>query len=109
MSLAAMLRDWLGDKRSVERERVLITARYWLDGISTRCVVLNLSRSGAMVAASSPPEEGAAVTLLCESLEASATVAWVHHYQFGLAFEREADWRAVAAIIDVAGGRGDGR
>ena len=109
MSLAAKLHEWLGERRGTERERVLVTARLRLEDRSLRCVALNLHRSGAMLAALTPPPVGTEVVLFCEELEAAATIAWVQHYQFGLAFREEADCRVISAIVNLNSRKGAGR
>lgn len=109
MSLSSKLHEWLGERRGSERERVLVTARLRMEDRSLRCVALNLTRSGAMLAALNPPPVGSDVVLFCDKLEAAATVAWVQHYQFGLAFQQEADWRIIAAIVNLNSRKGAGR
>lgn len=109
MSLAARLHDLFQERRRDERERVLITAYLRGKGGNLRSVLLNLSRSGAMMASVSPPAIGDAVTLVCEGLEVSAKVMWLKGYQFGLSFERQIDERQVSAVAALGAGKGAGR
>jgi len=109
MSLAARIQELFQDRRSDERERVLIAAFLRTERETLRSVLLNLSRAGAMMASVSPPEVGSMATLVCEALEAPGEVKWVKGYQFGLAFTRRLDEQQVAAIVALAGGKGAGR
>ena len=109
MSLATRIQELFQERRREERSRVLISAHLRIAGETYRSVLLNLSRTGAMMASVSPPREQQAVTLVCEGLAAPARVIWRKGYQFGLAFDRQLDALQVAAIIDLAGGKGDGR
>jgi hypothetical protein len=109
MSLAARLQQLFQERRGDERERVLIVAHLRMGSRVERSVLLNLSRTGAMMAAVTAPEIGDTVTLVCEGLEAPAKVVWTKGYQFGLSFNRALDTRQVAAIVELAGGKGAGR
>lgn len=109
MSLAARIQDLFRDRRVDERARVLITAHLRTRTETIRAVLLNLSRSGAMMASVSPPTTGEAATLICEALEARGKVIWVKGFQFGLAFERKLQQEQVAAIVALAGDKGLGR
>jgi len=109
MSLAARLQDLFLDRRADERSRVLITAHLRTDRQTIRAVLLNLSRSGAMMAAVTHPSAGDSVTLICGALEARAKVIWVKGFQFGLVFERKLHQQQVEAIVALAGDKGRGR
>jgi hypothetical protein len=109
MSLAARIQELFSDRRREERSRVLIAAHLRTDKETIRSVLLNLSRTGAMMASVSPPVEGETVTLICEALEARGKVIWVKGFQFGLAFGRKLHEVQVAAIVALAGGKGSGR
>jgi hypothetical protein len=109
MSLAARIQELFQERRRDERERVLIPADLRSEKGITRTVLLNLSRTGAMMASVSPPEVGEMVELLCEDLAATGKIIWAKGYQFGIAFHRKIDGRQVAAIVAVAGGKGAGR
>lgn len=109
MSLAARIQELFRERRGDERERVLMTAHLRVDGETERSVLLNISRSGAMMATMSPPPVGGRATLICEGLEAPARVVWNKGHQFGLAFDRPIRGEQVAAIVAIAGGKGAGR
>lgn len=109
MSLAARIQELFQERRRDDRERVLIPANLRREKGMTRAVLLNLSRTGAMMASVSPPDVGEMVRLLCEDLEAAGKIVWAKGYQFGVAFNRQIDAKQVAAIIAVAGGKGAGR
>ena len=109
MSLAARIQELFSDRRREERSRVLIAAHLRTDRETLRAVLLNLSRTGAMMASVSPPAVSDTVTLICEALEARAKVIWVKGFQFGLAFERKLHDVQVAAIVTLAADKGNGR
>lgn len=109
MSLATRIQEFFQERRREERSRVLVPAHLRIGEETLRSVLLNLSRNGAMMASVSPPAEQLSVTLICEGLTAQGRVVWRKGYQFGLAFDRPIDGLQVAAIVDLAGGKGDGR
>ena len=109
MSLAARIQEFFLERRRDERERVLIPANLRREKGVTRAVLLNLSRTGAMMASVSPPEMDEKVRLLCEDLEAAGKIVWAKGYQFGIAFHQKIDEQQVAAIVAVASGKGAGR
>ena len=109
MSLAARIQELFSDRRREERSRVLIAAHLRTDRETLRAVLLNLSRTGAMMASVSPPAVSDTVTLICEALEARAKVIWVKGFQFGLAFKRKLHDVQVAAIVTLAADKGKGR
>jgi hypothetical protein len=109
MSLVARLHDFFEDRRLDERERVLIPAELHINDQVIRCVLLNLSTRGAMMASVNPPANGSNILMKCQDIDAPATVRWVHHYQFGLAFDHRISRREVSAVVDIAGGKGAGR
>lgn len=109
MSLAARIQELFQERRRDERERVLIPARLRSEKGVTRAVLLNLSRTGAMMASVSAPKVDDMVWLLCEDLEAAGKIIWIKGYQFGIAFHRKIDAQQVAAIVAIGGGKGAGR
>lgn len=109
MSLAARIQEFFHERRRDDRERVLIPANLRSAKGTKPAVLLNLSRTGSMMASVSPPEMGEAVRLLCEDLEVPGKIVWAKGYQFGIVFDRKIDERQVAAIVAIAGGKGSGR
>jgi hypothetical protein len=109
MSLAARIQALFQERRREERTRVLTPAHCRIEDETVAAVLLNLSRTGAMLASVSPPRERAGVTLICEGLSAPGRVVWQKGYQFGIAFDRELDQRQHAAILALGAGKGDGR
>lgn len=109
MSLAARFQELFLDRRADERTRILIVAHLRTREETIRAVLLNLSRSGAMMASVTRPAPGDSATLICEALEARAKVIWVKGLQFGLAFERKLQAQQVEAIVALAADKGRGR
>ena len=73
MSLVARLHDFFEDRRLDERERVLIPAELHINDQVIRCVLLNLSTRGAMMASVNPPANGSNILLKCQDIDALAT------------------------------------
>lgn len=109
MSLAARIQSLFQERRRDPRERVLIAAYLRTGNEACRAVLLNLSRTGAMMASVSPPPIGSDTTLVCEDLEVRGAIAWSKGYQFGVTFTRRIDTAQVDAIVALAGGKGSGR
>ena len=94
------------DQRSQGRSNVFLTAV--LDSGTARCPVRvrNLSRSGALIEASSLPPLGSAVSIVRGELSARGTLAWVDAGHAGISFTGEID---VAAWVKRVGHGGQQR
>lgn len=109
MSLVARLHDLFEERRRDNRERVLFPAELAVGDRVVRCVLLDISKRGAMLASVEPPKRGVRAVLQCHDINSMATIRWVHHYQFGIVFDHWLRNRQVAALIEIAGGKGAGR
>jgi len=76
-----------GGRRSNARVRLQIPATFTLLSGAHKCLLSNLSRSGARVAIDPPPKVGDCGILRCTELDAFCVVVWVHGGECGVEFE----------------------
>lgn len=70
------------------RHRVMLSARLYSVHGESSAVLLDLSRSGAMLSATPPLPRGCKLLLVRQGLEADATVIWTEGNRFGIAFDQ---------------------
>ena len=99
--------DYLLERRKDERRSVLLSTHVEWDGGLLAAVMLNISRSGAMMAAVNGPVAGQGVTLLLDEGRTAGRVIWAEGYRFGLGFTRPLTQSCFEAIVERA--RYDGR
>lgn len=98
MSLVSRLQELFDERRGDMRSATTRPADLLVNGTVKKAILLNVSRSGAMLDAAFPPEEGASVVLRCARIETPARVVWVRHYRFGLRFDQKID-AGLAAVL----------
>ena len=89
-------------KRKPKRSRVSLSAEIDSGAGPVPAHVRDISRSGALIEADSPPEEGTIVRLNCGSTTVDGRVAWSERGWFGLEFETPL---LMSEIVDPAGTR----
>lgn len=77
-----------GNGRRHGRHRVMLSAKLYSVHGELSAVLLDLSRSGAMLSATPPPPRGCKLLLVRQGLEADATVMWTEGNRFGIAFDQ---------------------
>jgi hypothetical protein len=99
MSLVSRLQELFDERRGDARNAVSRPADLLINGSVKKAILLNVSRSGAMLDAAFPPEEGASLVLRCAQVEVPARVVWVRHYRFGLRFDQKIEAWQVASLV----------
>lgn len=102
MRLTERFSGHLVERRCDERRSVLLEALAQVDGREIRAVMLNISRSGAMLAAADRPEAGVQISILVNKGEISGRVIWAEGYRFGLSFDRQLSQPRFDAIVEHA-------
>ena len=87
MRLMQRVVELLEDRRSEERHPVLCEAELRLEGRAIAGILLNLSQSGAQMAATSRPVPGDHGKLVFDDYSMPVRVIWVEGYRFGLLFD----------------------
>jgi hypothetical protein len=89
-------------RRANPRVRLGIPARLLLLGSNARCLLDNLSRSGARLTLDNPPRPSESAVLQCEGLEAFCTVVRVEGRVCAVRFMPALDERNVCGMRSVA-------
>jgi PilZ domain len=103
------LSERFADRRTEERVPVLLTAELHIGESIVKGVLLNLSPSGAMMAATEPQPSGICAVLRFEGQELPVAVTWAEGRRFGLMFGRTLDWTTIEAIAASSANNGRAR
>jgi hypothetical protein len=82
------LSECFTDRRAEERVSVLLTAELHIGESVVKGIILDLSSSGAMMAAEEPQASGTCAELRFEGQEIPVAVTWAEGRRFGLMFGR---------------------
>jgi hypothetical protein len=94
--------DQLPDElRRRKRARVLLAVALEYGGESLKANLLNLSATGALLDAVTPPKVGTELTLSRGTLNARGTVIWVTDHRFGIAFDQPVDPAIVSEHVEA--------
>lgn len=100
MAQPAPQEDAFADRRLYPRVPVALPASLQAGSARHSVQIVDVSAGGARLSGAARLAVGAAVTLDCGSLAASATVRWQNDGLTGLMFDRELDTRIVAALTE---------
>jgi hypothetical protein len=101
MASTASWQDW-SDRRDAPRTRVKMPARVQGEFFSCDGTLLNISRSGAMLATVHPPRAGRDVMLVCRNVKTIARIVWVSGRHLGLSFDADIGEEKVSRLVAVA-------
>lgn len=101
MASAASWQDW-SDRRDAPRASVTLPAKVEGEFFSCGGTLLNISRSGAMLATAHPPRAGRSVMLVCRNVQTLARIVWVRDRHLGLAFDADIGEEKVSRLVGAA-------
>lgn len=97
--------DWV--TRGYSRARLHLPARLVTFGGTAACTLIDLSRSGAKLAAAECPRVGSMVVVEGLALELFGTVRWAAGGAFGIAFDTAIPLERVIALRHYADGEAE--
>lgn len=96
------LSNFLVERRADERRSVLLPAIVHADGGEIRAILLDISRSGAMLAAVEGACAGTAIKLVVDEGLMAGRIIWSEGYRFGVNFDRKLSLACFDAIVERA-------